>query len=83
MPITQDQIAATAAHWSNSPCTYWAELCQDNSIAELRSRMNAVRGDINALRAINTLLARSAAGTCTSVIKRKSEPAMRYRIEVK
>lgn len=82
MPITQDQIAATAAHWSNSPCTYWAELCRDNSIAELRSRMNVVRGDINALRTINTL-ARAARGTCTSAIKRKSEPAIRYSIEVK
>lgn len=83
MPITQDQIAATAAHWSNSPCTYWVGLGRDNSIAELRSRMNAVpvRGDINALRAINTLA--RAAGRGMSVIKRKSEPAIRYRIEVK
>lgn len=72
MPITQDQIAAT----------YWAELCRDNSIAELRSRMNVVRGDTNALRTINTL-ARAVRGTCTSVIKRKSEPAIRYSIEVK
>lgn len=81
MPITQDQIAANAAHWSNSPCTYWAELCRDNSIAGLRFRMNTVRGDINALRAINTLA--RAAGRGMSVIKRKSEPTIRYRIEVK
>lgn len=75
MPITSEQLRDCRGG------PIWAELCRDNSIAELRFRMNTVRGDINALRAINTLA--RAVGRGMSVIKRKSEPAIRYRIEVK